>query len=292
MVPEDYGGMLDIHLRRIERHTRPPYAIYGTAVRSAPAAVERLRSHPRVRLVPVPATELRGSAEHSYYLDRLVAVAIDEGATHVVVLHVDSFPIHDEWVGALLRHLTATCVLVTGEGIDPSCLAFTREFFQACRPVFLPSLETQATAGYARCVSEWRLVEHTGVGYAVAACREGYTMHFLPPERRDDSPSNLYASSVFHLGGGLQSRAPAAPASQALRSVRATLFRAGAWAIRAVSTPRFRALMRRRLAGEPLRRFDMAREERLRIRVRQEMAELLADPDRYLVGRWGAAAGK
>jgi hypothetical protein len=90
---EEVEPLLGVHLRQIEKTTHAPYTIYGSVNRLAPTLRRQLETAPRVKTFELPATELRGGREHAYYLDELVQIAVDDGSTHIAVLHLDSFPI-------------------------------------------------------------------------------------------------------------------------------------------------------------------------------------------------------
>lgn len=130
-VREENERLLDLHLSMIDRHTRVPYTIYGTANKLPARLREKLEAHTHVTICDFPTTDLTGSMEHSYYLDRLVKVATDAGVSHVATLHVDSFPIRSDWVEVLTETLSRPCALaavVVDEASDrkphTSCCCF------------------------------------------------------------------------------------------------------------------------------------------------------------------------
>src|SRR3954451_15441752 len=124
LVRENDGNLLNLHLRQIEKHTQVPYHIYGTANRLLPTFRHQLAQHPQVKICECPTTDLRGSAEHGYYLEHLTRQAVEDGASHLVTLHVDSFPIRTGWAEELAAKLTDSCVLATCERINTACLSF------------------------------------------------------------------------------------------------------------------------------------------------------------------------
>jgi len=281
-VPPAYERMLDLHLRQIDRHTAVPHTIFGCLVRASEAAADRLRTHPRVGLLAGVPTTARGSGEHSHYLDQLASAAIDAGVTHVVTLHVDSFPIHGDWVGRLVGRVSSQCPVVTGAGVHSSCLLFEREFYLRTRPAFAPDDEVCGEPRFQACVRERGFVQHSGVGLAVQACLEGRSVALLTPEPVPGSVATIYDNCVFHLGGGLKSIPAEGEESQAYRLARGGALRAAGRIVRAIVPSRVRQVMRERLGRELMAQYNINRAESSRVRTRREMERALADPDTYL----------
>lgn len=208
LVEEEDGGLLDLHLRQIEKHTRSPYTIYGTANRLLPQFRERLVQHPKVRISACPTTDLREGAEHAYYLEHLIRVAVEDGVSHVVTLHVDSFPIRTGWEEELAAKLTASCAFVTIEQINTACLFFHRDFYLRYGPTLLLAKETKATLAYQQYLEKFNTRRHSGVGYGFKAYVEGLTWDYLPESTNIQGHGKVYSDLIFHLVGTARKRLP------------------------------------------------------------------------------------
>lgn len=203
--------LLDLHLNRIEKETDVPFTIYASANRLQPEFRKKLDLHPRVKVCDIPTTPLRGAAEHSFYLDRLVRNAVAEEVTHVVVLHVDSFPVRSGWAVQLAEKLSGSCVL---SAIMPdadhyhmpstACLMFGRDFFLKYQPTFLLSETELASAAYKKYSQEFKHPStDSGVGYGFKVYAEGLSWYPLRRSRgeADYSYGGIYDELIFHLGG-------------------------------------------------------------------------------------------
>jgi len=212
LFSEECAPLLDLHLRHIERHTGVPYTIYAGVNRLAPHFRDALAGHPGVRICECPETSLRGMEEHAHYLDHLVRIAVEDGATHVVTLHLDSFPVRSGWAEELAGRLSPPCVLATLDRINTACLFFHRDFFVANRPSFLLSPAETETAGYRRYIEECDPMLHSGIGYGFMAYRNGKSVYYL----RDTSGADPYTAGkvyddmsmhddmIFHLGSAVR----------------------------------------------------------------------------------------
>jgi hypothetical protein len=201
---EPNAMLLDLHLSQIEKHTQVPYTIYGSVNRLAAPHRQKLEKHSRVRVLECPATELRGGEEHAFYLDHLVEMAIQDGASHVISLHLDSFPIRPGWAKELASRLSPTCVLATIERISTACLFFHRDFFLQHRPTFRLPVDERASSKYKAYIREWDPLQHTGVGYGFKAYSEGLCWYYLKPSTEVTDPNafgRIYDDLVFHLRG-------------------------------------------------------------------------------------------
>jgi len=202
--------LFDLHLRCIERFTRVPFTLYAAANRLPADLRDRLTAKPTVRVCSVPTTDLRSSLEHAYYLERLIATAIKDGVTHVVTLHVDSFPIRAGWatdLGAVLSCNYAFAAIVRDELRDPkpttACLFFPREFYLRYQPrLLLPRTAMGSAAGRAY-VRRLANPKESGTGYGYMAFKEG--LQWLPLRRTNLGEDHYFFGSIhedliFHLG--------------------------------------------------------------------------------------------
>ncbi len=210
MVLPGNEELVDLHLRQIERCTRVPFTLYAAANRLPADLRDRLAAKPYVRVCSIPATDLRSTYEHAYYLERLIAAAIEDDVTHVVTLHVDSFPIRSGWATDLAAKLSSRysfAAIVRDEARDPkpitACLFFPREFYVRHQPkLLLPRAAMRSAVGreYVR-----RLVspKESGTGYGLLALKEG--LQWFPLRRTNLREDHYYFGSihedlVFHLG--------------------------------------------------------------------------------------------
>ena len=151
VVAEDGAALLDLHLNQIAENTQVPYTIYAGANRLLPQFRDVLTARSEVRICECQPTDLRGGEEHSHYLTQLVRMAVKDGATHVAILHTDSFPVRTGWATQLARKLEDDCVLAgillreDDDELCPctACIFFPREFYTTYGPV--PSLAEQPT---------------------------------------------------------------------------------------------------------------------------------------------------
>ena len=283
MVAEDHGGLLDLHLDRIARHTSVPYTIHGSANRLAPEFRCVLASRPEVTLHDLEPTDLRGAAEHSWDLEQLVAHALADGATHVATLHVDSFPAGDRWAETLAGRAGGT--FATIDGIGTACLLFPRTFHDRFRPRFQVADDIQKSAAFEAFVRDCRPTLHSGVGYAFAAYENGLRWYSMPVTAATGGPTGsfLYDDLVYHLQGAFR----LAPREQEVNA--ALVERIGHRRFFGVvrmlrgATPAPLRRIARRLLRRPLAQvIDAPRERWMAARMGSEMEKLLADPDGYI----------
>ncbi len=209
ILPGD-DDLIDLHLRYIERCTRVPFTLYAAANRLPAGLRDRLAAKPYVRVCSIPATDLRSSGENAYYLERLIATAVEDGATHVATLHVDSFPVRDGWASDLAAALSdsyAFAAIVRDESCDPkpmtAGLFFPREFYLRYKPhLLITEKEMSSDAGrdYVRRLSN---PTESGGGYGFLAFEKG--LRWFPLLRTNANQDHYYFGAihgdlVFHLG--------------------------------------------------------------------------------------------
>jgi len=209
-VDREDEKLLEIHLNQIEKNTPEPYTIYAAANRLPDGLRRVLARRPNVKVLDLPMTELRRSDENAYYLELLLQKAIEDGATHVCTLHMDSFPVRPGWAGELTGKLKGDCVLA-GMERDPyrdkkpltAFMLFTREFYLGYRPTLSLSAQARETPQYRRYAKVYPHILDSGAGYGFTIFREGLTWY--PLVRTDRGPQGwgfgIFGGLIFHLGG-------------------------------------------------------------------------------------------
>ncbi len=204
MVSEQYGRLMELHLRQIEQCTTVPFTIYAAPVRLRPEFREVLLKHPHVTICDCPSTDLRMGQEHTYYLERLVKEALADDVTHIAMLHVDSFPVRVGWAELLADRLSEHCVLaVVTPSQYTSCLFCTSDFLRTYQPALRFSPADHQSVECKRLRETYGYRDETGAGYILAAYRRGLTWYSLRRSARaaQPYPFSLYDDLIFHLGG-------------------------------------------------------------------------------------------
>lgn len=218
LISERNERLLDIHLERIERHTKADYRIYGSAVRLLPQFLPKLENHPKLTVCPcepyVETGEQLRRYEHSWYLEQLVRFAFDDGCSHVMILHVDSFPVRDGWAQELAAKLSRTCVMagiVRDKERDHKPMSagilLDRRFYIEHSPRLLLTEAELASPEYARYKAEVPHSKDSGAGYGFAVHRLGLTFVPLLQSSAGDKYSHhgsLYEDMIFHLNAAMQ----------------------------------------------------------------------------------------
>jgi hypothetical protein len=290
LVREGNERLLDLHLDSIRRHTGVPYAIYGSVNRLAPGVRDRLTERPEVRAVEVPDTELTKSEEHAFYLERLIAAALDDGASHVAVFHVDSFPVRPGWAqetAAALSERRPFAAAVRDVRFDDkpftAFMLIRAEFLRARRPRFLLDREERRSAAYRRYRRRFPHHPDSGVGFGLLAHREGLEWLRLERSNRGEDHAHfgsVYGDTVFHLGAAAWRRKdfPGSRGPTGLLDVRARVGPALGRALPAGARSWLKRVMSRAVPALDIEAKYAANEAAFEA-VRQR---LLADPDAYI----------
>ncbi len=205
LVSEDNEKLLDLHLSQIEKHTTVPYTVYGSINRLLPKFHPKLKSNPKTKVCECPMTHRLDVEEHSFYLEHLVRTAIEGGSSHVVTLHVDSFPIRSGWAEEFAGKLSGFHTFATPSyGAYTACLFFHRDFYLKYHPTFLLSEADRSSPEYKQFCKEAKHLPHSGIGYLFKAYQEGLSWYPLMELHRGSSRyifiSSIYDDCIFHLG--------------------------------------------------------------------------------------------
>jgi hypothetical protein len=210
MVKEENEKLLDLHLNQIRTMTHVPYTIYAGDKHLQPKFRHRLEAEPFLKICPLPETPLHMSAEHSSYLDRLVKIAIDDQVSHIVIFHVDSFPVRPDWAETIAGKLTGNQVLATVSHDHylihfTSCLFFHQEFYLQSLPSFLLTDIERSSPDY-QCFTR-KYAHHgfdSGVGYVYKAFCQGFSWICLERSNTGEDKGHygsIYGDLIFHLKG-------------------------------------------------------------------------------------------
>lgn len=272
--------LLNVHLSRIERYTQVPYTLYASAGRLAPEFRERLALHPHIRVCDIPYTVLRDMQEHSYYLDHLARIAIEDGVTHAVTLHLDSFPIRQGWAEELAGRLSDQCVLATIDSVNTACLFFHRDFYCHCHPHFLVTEEERASALYKKFLTEHSPLQHSGTGYAYCAYQHGLSWNYLQltPAHSADQIGDVFDGMIFHLGHAVWIGEQHLQRMNSLQSRRIHIIAAASRAYRRVVPVNVRREIRWHFARVLWRFVDKP----LQMQHAQRIKQFLQDPEAYI----------
>lgn len=283
---EQNEALLDLHLGQIEKHTQVPYTIYGSVNRLSPERRQKLERYSQVRVCECPATHLRGGEEHAFYLDRLVEFAIQDGVSHVVSLHLDSFPVRSGWAKELAGRLSATCVLATIDRINTACLFFHREFFLQHRPTFRLPVDELASREFKEYIQEWDPLRHSGIGYGFKAYSEGLSWSYLKLSAEVTVPNSfgrVYDDLVFHLRGATFLGERPGPALDILQGRKYSSFINRAYNSSNTILPvRVRGFLKNQLKSTIEQLVHRPRAGSRKPQLEQAREQLLADPEAYL----------
>ena len=194
--------LFDLQISYIRKFTVSPYTIYGSVGRLDSKWRQKLSNYPEIQQCEIASTELRGSAEHAFYLERLTEIAFREGATHVVTLHLDSFPVCMGWEGILEAITAQSGTCVAADEAYTACLFFTKDFYFCYRPTFN---FVNDPSEYLEFVKKYKLINHSGTPYLYACYKNYLDWHIL--KKISQNPISrfgyLCGDLIFHFEAGI-----------------------------------------------------------------------------------------
>jgi hypothetical protein len=164
-----------------------------------------MERHQRVKIREYPTTNLPNGPDHGFYLDHLIKAAIEDGCTHIAILHVDSFPVRSDWVEQLSGKLSESYVFAAPYyGAYTACLFFRRDFYLKYRPTFLIPEDERSSEKYKNFCKTFEHIPHAGAGYLFKAYSEGLSWYPLQESNKGNAHygyiCSVYDDLVFHLG--------------------------------------------------------------------------------------------
>ncbi len=210
LISEDNERLLEIHLEKIKENTTSPFTVYAGTNLLLPQFVHKLKQHDFVKLCDCqdykgPDEDNRGTKEQSHYVEQLIKIAIDDGMSHIVIMHPDSFPIKVGWELYLAKKLSDSCVLVSNFPAMSGCTFFNRDFYIKYQPRLLPSIEEEFSTSWINFqkVNKTTNLVETGMGYGYKAYLEDLTWYILKRTNRGEYHNyygSIFKDVVFHLG--------------------------------------------------------------------------------------------
>ncbi len=219
LVKQEDERLLDLHLDYIDKYTGVPYTIYGSVNRLLPQFRRKLEAKPRIKtfeLDPPSEEKLQKSAydphsvEHVHFLDQLMQHALDDGVSHIAIMHVDSFPIRSGWVEEITSKLSKTCLLAavlrdTYYDRKPmtAFILFHRDFYFQYKPTLLLPDDERTSPEYEKYKQEYPHIRDAGLGYGYRIYLEDLSWHPLERSNRGEDHyiiGSIYGDLIFHMG--------------------------------------------------------------------------------------------
>ena len=208
--------LLELHLRQIRAMTNVPYKIYaGINQGVQPSFLKLLKHEPHMKLISLPETGMKGGEQHAFYLEHLLKVAVLDDITHIVIMHVDSFPVRSDWVEIIAGKLVGNCVLSTIShnhylALYTACLCFRKDFYLKYNPCFFLSENELFSDDYRHFSRQHaHYTVDSGVGFVFNAYCLGLSWVALERSNMGEDHGwhgSIYEDSIFHLVGAYRHR--------------------------------------------------------------------------------------
>lgn len=206
--------LLRLHLKQIELNTDLEFTIYAAANRLNEQLKQILTDNNKVVVCDIPTSGLRQANENEYYLKRLTGFALADGCTHILYLHIDSFPIKKSWFWELYPQLTEECPLASAlmaENMDnkphTSFMLFTKEFYETYNPDLIISQTDRNTKEYQSLQKQFPHPPDSGSGiiYILHLNKLNWIkLHRTNHHSDHFNMAGIYGDMVFHLSGAVR----------------------------------------------------------------------------------------
>ena len=199
---ETLQPLFDIHFDHIRRCTTSEYQIYAAGHKLAERQFEYVSENSNIELFRLDVPKKYGVRnEHSFCLRRLADAAFADGCEHVICMHLDSFPLVDNWQNEFIGPIDrgeAAVVSIVPNGYSAG-LCWGKEFDEMFAPSMLVSEENRSGEVFERFVTEFPDFDHieTGLGIIFTAYKNGLSWKRIGTDRE----RKIYGGLLFHLVG-------------------------------------------------------------------------------------------
>lgn len=199
MFDKSMSQLARLHLDQIAHNTKVPHTIYGVVDRLNAPGRRLLAEYSDVfQFVSDVLGQKDRRMDHHLRLSAARQRAADDGATHFVTLHVDSFPICPDWVEKMLQRLDSGAAFAC---VEPycynACLFWGKEWEQRGLS-FLPSEEERSSDAFSEFLLAHPHLDRAdgGIGFLYGAWREGLRWYGI-----EQTAPNIWGDLVLHLVG-------------------------------------------------------------------------------------------
>lgn len=199
---ETLRPLFDIHLDHIRRHTSSEFKIYAAGHKLSVKEYDYVAGNPEISVFrPSVPREYGVRDEHSFCLRHLADQAFADGCEHVICMHLDSFPIVDDWEVDFLEPIEAgeaDVVSIVPNGYSAG-LCWGRKFDEEFAPGMLVSDDDRSGDAFLGFTTEFPDFDHveTGLGIIFAAYSRGLRWKRIGT----DSARKIYGGILFHVVG-------------------------------------------------------------------------------------------
>lgn len=210
LVSKTDEKMLDIHLDQIAKNTRENYTIYANVNMIIPKYIKKFENNSNIKICKSddyigPAEGLRATYELSFYAEKLIKNAIEDGVSHIIVMHPDSFPIKVGWENILAKMLSDSMIIVSKFPEMSACIFFNRSFYLKYNPKLISTkieMESPIYDQFLKDLGALDLIE-PGMGYAYEIYKQKLKWKFLNRSNKGEDHyhfGSIFEDLIFHLG--------------------------------------------------------------------------------------------
>ena len=210
IVTQELEGLFRLHLNQIKKNTTCTYNIY-CIIKEMPAQLRKeLENDPTFIICSCPKSELKSHFEHSYYLEYLTKTAVEDNCDYIVTLHLDSFPVNNEWIERLIKINANGFNVICPDIMYTSCLFFSKEFYSKYHPSYLIPGNEVNSGEYDKFIKEMHPTLHSGSGYLFTSYVNNISIYFMNETVTNNYSDwvmdyeNIYEGIIYHLGQMVQ----------------------------------------------------------------------------------------